>query len=292
MAAADPARGATAPRTGASARRAPAWLGPACLIGPALAFLLVFYVVPFAQLVVESLHPTGTARPGTMAAIGTEQGAIVRADNGRYATVKVAADLAAATRSLTAAIADIDVTTASGGPLVAALDEQGRVRVESVTTRRNLLTDELVTVAVGSTIEPTAGFTPKFVRVSELGDQLFVFAADGAARRYVIRDVETAVEMESFDAAPGEPGIVAVERLFGGAALAVADTVGTVRVFFTARTEAAQAADGLAVVAARSFPAVGEVTAIAASPPTMSAWTRVSRANGLGGGSPGRRAPF
>jgi phosphate transport system permease protein len=200
------------------------------------------------------------------AAIGTEQGAIVRADNGRYATVKVAAELAAATRSLTAAIADIDVTTASGGPLVAALDEQGRVRVESVTTRRNLLTDELVTVAVGSTIEPTAGFTPKFVRVSELGDQLFVFAADGAARRYVIRDVETAVEMESFDAAPGEPGIVAVERLFGGAALAVADTVGTVRVFFTARTEAAQAADGLAVVAARSFPAVGEVTAIAASP--------------------------
>jgi len=73
VAAADPARGATAPRTGASARRAPAWLGPACLIGPALAFLLVFYVVPFAQLVVESLHPTGTARPGTMAAIGTEQ---------------------------------------------------------------------------------------------------------------------------------------------------------------------------------------------------------------------------
>jgi hypothetical protein len=102
------------------------------------------------------------------AAIGTEQGAIVRADNGRYARVKVGAELAAATRSLTAAIADIDVTTASGGPLVAALDEQGRVRVESVTTRRNLLTDELVTVAVGSTIESTAGFTPKFVRVSEI----------------------------------------------------------------------------------------------------------------------------
>ncbi len=200
------------------------------------------------------------------AAVATADGAIVRADNGRYATVKVVADLAAATRSLAAPIVDLDVTTASGGPLVAALDETGRVRVESVTSRRNLLTDELVTSAVGGTIEPTAGFAPRFVRVSELGDQLFVFAADGAARRYVIRDVETPAEMESFDAAPGEPGIVAVERLFGGAAFAVADTTGTVRLFFTARAEGASSADGLQVVAARSFPAAGEVTALAASP--------------------------
>jgi phosphate transport system permease protein len=199
------------------------------------------------------------------AAVVTPGGVVARADNGRYARVAVVTELAAATRSLVKPIVDIDVTAASGGPLVAALDEAGRVRVESVTSRRNLLTDEVVTSAVGSTIEPIEGFTPRFVRVSELGDQLFLFAADGAARRYVIRDVEAPVEMETFDAAPGEPGVTAVERLFGGSSFAVADSAGRVRVFFTARTEQA-AADGLAVVAAHDFATAGPVTALAASP--------------------------
>jgi len=206
----------------------------------------------------------GELRPG--AAVATADGIVARADNGRYTRVGVVADLAPATRSLEAAITDIDVTTAAGGPLVAALDEAGRVRVESVTSRRNLLTDEVVTSAVGSTIEPVAGFAPRFVRVSELGDQLFLFAADGAARRYVIRDVERPREMEAFDAAPGEPGVTLVERLFGGSSFAVADTAGSVRVFFTARIDAADAADGLAVVAAHEFPPTGPVTALAASP--------------------------
>ena len=209
--------------------------------------------------------PAGAAalRPGT--AVATADGIVARADNGRYARVGVVAELAPATRSLEAVITDVDVTTAAGGPLVAALDETGRVRVESVTSRRNLLTDEVVTSAVGSTIEPVAGFTPRFVRVSELGDQLFLFAADGAARRYVIRDVESPVEMEAFDAAPGQPGVAVVERLFGGSSFAVADSAGTVRVFFTARTEEA-AADGLAMVAAHEFSETGPVTALAASP--------------------------
>lgn len=202
-------------------------------------------------------------RRGT--AVATAESVIARAETGRYARVAAVIELAAATRSLEKPIVDIDVTTSSGGPLVAALDESGRVRVESVTSRRNLLTDEVVTSAVGSTIEPVEGFAPRFVRVSELGDQLFLFAADGAARRYVIRDVEAPAELERFDAAPGEPGVTAVERLFGGSSFAVADTTGRVRVFFTARTEQA-ATDGLAVVAAHEFAAAGPVTALAASP--------------------------
>ncbi len=209
--------------------------------------------------------PAGAGELRRGAAVATPDGVVARADNGRYARVAPVAELAPATRSLESPIIDIDVTTASGGPLVAALDESGRVRVEAVTSRRNLLTDEVVTSAVGATIEPAAGFSPRFVRVSELGDQLLLFAADGSARRYVIRDVEAPVDMQSFDAAPGEPGVVAVERLFGGSAFAVADTKGNVQVFFTARTEGA-AADGLAVVSAHHFPATGTVTALAASP--------------------------
>ena len=48
------------------------WLAPACLLGPALIFLLVFYLVPFARMVAESLHPVSasTAQAG---AFGLEQ---------------------------------------------------------------------------------------------------------------------------------------------------------------------------------------------------------------------------
>jgi ABC-type spermidine/putrescine transport system permease subunit I len=42
-------------RTGAPSR----WLAPACLLGPALVFLLAFYLVPFARMVLESLQPVG-----------------------------------------------------------------------------------------------------------------------------------------------------------------------------------------------------------------------------------------
>lgn len=210
--------------------------------------------------------PSGARELRRGTAVATPDGVIALADNGRYATVAAVTELAPATRSLDTPIVDMDVTSASGGPLVAALDETGRVRVEAVTSRRNLLTDEVVTSAVGATIEPTNGFTPRFVRVSELGDQLFLFAVDGTARRYVIRDVETPVEMETFDAAPGEAGVTAVERLFGGASLAVADTTGAVRVFFTARDAGAGTADGVVVVVAHSFPAAGTLTALAASP--------------------------
>ena len=61
--------------TGTQARRpaAPArWLAPACLLGPALAFLLVFYLVPFGRMLLESLQPVAASatQPG---ALGLEQ---------------------------------------------------------------------------------------------------------------------------------------------------------------------------------------------------------------------------
>jgi len=185
----------------------------------------------------------------------TDHAAIVRGLNGHHARVTLASDLGEPRRVGDVAIIDVDVTPIAGGRLVAALDAAGRVRVEAVRQRRNLLTDELVTTAAGSTIEPAAGFVPRFVRVSELGDQLFLFAADGTAQRFVIRDVETPVELETFRTTPAASAVTAVERLFGGVAFAVADTAGTVRILFPSRGAATVAADGLAMVTAREFPA-------------------------------------
>ena len=200
---------------------------------------------------------------------------ILRGGNDRHARIRFVAEFAGEpSRALGERIVDVDVTQASGGPLVAALDGTGRVRVEAITSRRNLLTDEIVSESSGTTIEPAAGRdagTARFVRVSELGDQLFVIDEDGTARRHAIRSIEEPVLMETFDVAPGPANVTAVTRLFGGNALAVGDSVGVVRIYFTTRADDAAAADGLRMAAATTFPAAGTgaaaaITALAGSP--------------------------
>jgi phosphate transport system permease protein len=244
------------------------------------------------RLGLESTFLAADALPS--AAVGLAPGAagvyedavIVRTHSGQYATVRLVTEFdAPPSTSLRQRVIDADITMLSGGPLVAALDAKGQVRVETISSRRNLLTDELVTTASGSTIDATqtdaaasgGGFVPRFVRVSELGDQLFLIAADGAARRYEIRDVESPVLMESFNAASDghqsdRHQVTCVARVFGGNALAVGDSDGVVRVFFATRPADAAATDGLQMAAAKEFAAVASsgpdrgITALAASP--------------------------
>ncbi len=219
-----------------------------------------------SSFVEESDVPVGTALPDRGTALAGDAGLLIRAANGRLARLRMVADFAPPTRSLDDAVVDVDVTPLAGGLLVAAIDAAGRTRVESVSSKRNLLTDEVVTTSVGGTIEPEGDFRPRFVRVSELGDQLFLIAADGRARRHVIRDVEAPVAMEAFTVSPGG-SVVAVERLFGGTSLAVADAAGTVRIYFPIRGAVSAGADGLATLPAREFASPGvAVTGLAASP--------------------------
>ena len=249
------------------------------------------------RLGLESTFLSANALPPAAVALapgeaGThEDVVVVRGHTGQYATVRMVTEFdAPASTSLQRPVIDADITMLSGGPLVAALDANGQVRVEAISSRRNLLTDELVTTASGSTIDAkstdakgdTGGFVPRFVRVSELGDQLFLVAEDGAARRYEIRDVESPVLMESFDAVPDQvrtdqlqPGrqkVTCVARVFGGNALAVGDSAGVVRVFFATRAADAVATDGLQMAVAKVFASVAGsgpdhgITALAPSP--------------------------
>ena len=249
------------------------------------------------RLGLESTFLSANALPPAAVALapgeaGThEDVVVVRGHTGQYATVRMVTEFdAPASTSLQHPVIDADITMLSGGPLVAALDANGQVRVEAISSRRNLLTDELVTTASGSTIDAKStdakrdagGFVPRFVRVSELGDQLFLVAEDGAARRYEIRDVESPVLMESFDAVPDQvrtdqlqPGrqkVTCVARVFGGNALAVGDSAGVVRVFFATRAADAVATDGLQMAVAKVFASVAGsgpdhgITALAPSP--------------------------
>jgi phosphate transport system permease protein len=223
-----------------------------------------------SSFVSESDLPAGLAsmRPGDVRT--SEESIFLRNPGGQFARVEfVTAFPGEPSRPLSAPIIDIDMALLGDGPLVAALDAEGRVRLESVSSRRNLLTDEIITSTSGATIEPPGDVAtrPRFVRISELGDQLFLIAATGAASRHSIRSVENPEHMESFDVTPGTGEVAAVERMYGGNAFAFADSTGTIRIFFATRGGAAPAADGLAMVAAKTFPAVGgAVTALSASP--------------------------
>lgn len=196
-------------------------------------------------------------------------------ESGRYAKLRLIAETTAEpSRELSARVIDIDITQLAAGPLLAALDATGGVRVETVSSRRNLMTDAVVTTCSGATlapVEPEAeGASPAlFIRLSELGDQLFVFTASGMARRYAIRSIESPQLMESFDAAPGDAGIAMVTRLYGGNALAVADTSGAVRIFYATRVPQTRAPDGLKMMVAKAFAPARQpaaITAMAASP--------------------------
>jgi phosphate transport system permease protein len=209
-------------------------------------------------------------------AVRVDNAAVVRLPGERFSRVSLIAELGGPpAQPLAAPVVDVDVVQLAGGPLVAAVDEAGRVRVETITSKRNMMTGKMTATPRGTSIEPTDGFATRFIRVSTLGDQLFLIAADGAARRYLIRNLDAPVEMERFRVAAAGTSVTAVERLFGGVALAVGDAVGHVRVFFSTRgaagdVAASEAGDGLRMAEARVFdPPSGQsaaVVAIAASP--------------------------
>ncbi|MEI6658167.1 MAG: ABC transporter permease subunit [Planctomycetota bacterium] len=210
-------------------------------------------------------------------ALRVDSAVVIRLPGDRFSRVSLVAELGdPPAQPLAAPVVDVDVVQLAGGPLVAAVDEAGRVRVETITSKRNMMTGKMTTTPRGTSIEPTDGFATRFIRVSTLGDQLFLIAADGAARRYLIRNLDAPVEMERFSVAPAGTSVTAVERLFGGVALAVGDATGHVRVFFSTRGDAAAdvaasgAEDGLRMAEARDIePPSGPpaaVVAIAASP--------------------------
>lgn len=175
-------------------------------------------------------------------------------------------------RALNQPIVDVDLTILSAGPCLAAVDAEGRVRVEKLSSRRNLLTDQVVTTAEGSTIPPRPGAPQRnFVRVTGLGDQLYLFSRTGTFERHLIRNISQSDLQEEGNLIPAGRRITAVRRLFGGSAFVLGDDEGTAHLCFTTRSKAA-AEDGLVTVIAKKFPPprpnqqTGAITAIAASP--------------------------
>ncbi len=172
-------------------------------------------------------------------AVSWKDRVLVHASRDLYATVKLVVEMderqAAASPS---PIVDCDLTKTASGPLVALLAKDGAARIASTSSRRNFLTDEIVTTKVVGTIPAgdDAETRASFVRVSELGDQVLLVAADGTARRYSTKSVQAPRLLETVDVAEGSRTVTAVARLYGGNAIAVGDDAGGVDVWFTTRS--------------------------------------------------------
>ncbi len=229
--------------------------------------------------------PAAAAGLPAGAAVASGDAVYLRNANGTTTRITLEADFSGhASSALSEPIVDVDLALLSAGPCIAAVDAAGSIRVEKLSSRRNLLTDEVITTADGSTISPgDERQRPGFLRLSGLGDQLFAFDSRGRFTRYLIRDVGRPEALERGDLLNGSATVTAVTRLFGGSAFVVGDDRGTARLLFTTRADATSA-DGLATVAAKTFqPGAGGRSAAAITAVVASARSRLfglARADG------------
>jgi phosphate transport system permease protein len=222
------------------------------------------------QLGLKSSFVAGSDLPESLRQLRNNEAAVdgdsivVHHGDGHFGRLQFRVDVADRRRVGSGGVKDVDATELASGPLVAALGDDGTVLVEAISQRRNFLTDELITEATGCTLEPDHDpeeSPMRFIRVSELGDQLFLIHENGRGRRYEIRSVETPREVERFSLTDEDATVTAVARLFGGNTLAVGDDSGLVSNWFLSRTAPDAAVpegdtvDGLRFRKSRVFPA-------------------------------------
>ena len=179
--------------------------------------------------------------------------------------------------ALTRPITDIDLAITNSGFCFAALDNEGNIRFEKSTFQNNLLTDEGSVITDGTTLRAELIQSDlNFVRVSGLGDQLFVFTSSGALKRFAIRDVNRPLLMEDRYLLQDNTSLTQVTRLFGENSFVIGDSSGTIRILFNSRDKNPTTDDGLTTKVTATFSTQPnkrhaqdqgtEITSISASP--------------------------
>ena len=167
------------------------------------------------------------------------------------------------------AIVLVDRAARAGGSLFAAMNDQGRVRVNVVRERENLITGEVTTQLSGGmfNLDISAGL-PLEMLLSDSGDSVYFLWADGTLVRYDTRDLENPVLAERQNLLPDSGvRITTAGWLLGRSTLLVGDSSGTVRACFRIRDEASLAnPDGWRVVVGHVLQGPqAEVTSMASS---------------------------
>ena len=169
----------------------------------------------------------------------------------------------------TGAVLLIDQTVRSVGPVIAAVTDDGMLRVNSVTHRRNILTGRVTTSVRGGTIPiPDFDRDVALSRVLMTGnaDAAYVLWQDGAFVRFDTRDLRQPAVAERGDLVRESAARLTVARfLLGRDTLLIGDSEGRVSTWFRIRTDGAGTPDGLTLITANTFPGPATVSSIASS---------------------------
>jgi phosphate transport system permease protein len=200
-----------------------------------------------------------------------EDGVAVRTGGGQIRVQKLALKVDPRVAGETAsAVRLVDFTESSHGPLSATLTEDGKLKLNAVSKRVNLLTDEEVITVSASNIplpKSSNGEAPACLLISGLGDNVFVAYRSGMLLRFDTRNFEQPQLAEQVDLVPeaGEE-LTALQFLLGRATLVAGDSLGRITAWFGAKPENTTTSDGIALVKAHEFPATGSpVTSLAMS---------------------------
>ncbi len=172
----------------------------------------------------------------------------------------------------TAPIRLIDKTITSAGPIVATYSDDGILRVNGVSERRNILTGVVTTTLSGGEIDLSAELAghpdPTGLLITARGGDVFLVWRDGYYVRVGSRDLEN---MEIAERGwvldqDGSAEVTYVTFLLGRGNMAVGDSLGRVRTWFLARDPESDTPDALSLVNASEFEGpASPVTAIASS---------------------------
>lgn len=169
-----------------------------------------------------------------------------------------------------AAVLRLDQSLRGDDPVVAAYTADGVLRLYGVTRRTNLLTGKVtVGLSGGSLSIPSrpGAPPPAHVRISGVGDAVYVVWDDGHTLRVDTRDLAQPKIVETLDLiAPPEAKLTSVVFLIGKATLIVGDSTGGITAWFRVKPPGGGTEDGSVLAAGHVLPpGPAAVTALAPS---------------------------
>lgn len=128
---------------------------------------------------------------------------------------------------------------------------------------------------------PTLKARPRFIQLSDLGDQIFVGLTDATLLRFNARDLENISLAETLHFFPDEPGVAltAMDFVIGKATLLAGNENGNIRSFFLIQDANAPTEDGRVLVHANSFQ-LGNAALLTLEPSQRSRIFAATDANG------------
>ncbi len=194
---------------------------------------------------------TGDSRP-------YQDGIAQRTSEGQIRLQQLALALSPRTPPVSAsAIEQIDFSVLPEGPVFCARSADGRISVNAVHKRTNLLTDEDAIDVETAELPLPEGVTtpPRKVLITGTADNVYAIWSDGRLVRYETRDLSHPRQVEAIRLTPqNDAQITAADFLLGKATLVTGDSLGRVRAWFSTKPARADTRDGVKLVMGHELP--------------------------------------